>query len=456
MSIVRIHEAANPGLEDTAFYTALGTAFDDSVEAVAIQPDGKILIGGTFIQFDGNTRKCLVRLNADGTEDLVFSSNISTIDGTGIARISAIAVQPDGKIIVGGNFNEIANNLGVNNIARLNADGTEDVAFNTNTGSAFNNRVRSLALQSDGKILVGGSFTEYDGNTRNRLVRLEANGTEDTAFYTNLGSGFGPAASYVASIKIQTDGKILAAGGYQNFNANSRLYLVRLNSDGTEDTAFYTNLGSSFDSLVNVVDLDSDGNIYVGGFFLEFNSNSIPYLAKLAPDGTDISFDAGITDYITSIKIIPQGKILIGGEFTSVDSNSSEGLCALDLDGTVDLNFLTNAGLSDGFNALVLAIETTTTGKILVGGSFTTFNSNTRNRLVQLEGYQGAELLEQRTLRGLYRPSASAWELGGEVSIGDDAEVEFTMTPGGQLQYTSSNLPGNIVESKMKFLVKLL
>jgi hypothetical protein len=91
--------------------------------------------------------------------------------------------------------------------------------------------------------VVGGQFTSFNGNTRNYLVRLNSDGTEDTSFYTNLGTGFN---DVVAGVIIQSDGKIIILGEFTLFNGNTRYEIIRLNSDGTEDTSFYTNLGTGF------------------------------------------------------------------------------------------------------------------------------------------------------------------------------------------------------------------
>jgi len=120
------------------------------------------------------------------------------------------------------------------------SDGTEDAAFYTNLGTGFDNSVLTTSIQSDGDILIGGEFNYFNGNTRTGLVRLNSDGTEDTTFYTNLGTGFG---GIVRTISIQSDGDIIVGGDFSSFNDNIRFRLVRLNSDGTEDTDFYTNLG---------------------------------------------------------------------------------------------------------------------------------------------------------------------------------------------------------------------
>ena len=97
---------------------------------------------------------------------------------------------------------------------------------------------------------MGGSFSVLNGITRNCLVRLNNDGTEDTSFYTNLGTGFNQVANSIYRISIQSDGKILVGGEFTTLNGITRNRLVRLNNDGTVDTSFYTNLGTGFNALV--------------------------------------------------------------------------------------------------------------------------------------------------------------------------------------------------------------
>ena len=464
------------------FYPALGTGFDSAVEAVAIQTDSKILVGGTFFNLNGIGRNRFVRLNSDGTVDTTFYTNLGSGFGN---QVSTIAVQTDGKILVGGGFNTLNGNTR-NGLVRLNSNGTEDTAFYTNLGSGFDNSIRSIAVQSDGKILAGGSFITLNAITRNRLVRLNSDGTEDTGtagfalpfamgasqylkiglhltsagtvvlsrgivgaslaaattapsipstfgigyvvlrtdgssnvsnvlsddvyqnlgdqvdikvvsnrykeilqdtngFYDNLGSGFN---STVYSSAIQTDGKILVGGAFTSLNAITRNRFLRLNSAGTVDTSFYTNLGTGFDGTVYSSAIQTDGKILVGGGFTLLNGITRNYLVRLNSDGTvDTSFytnlGTGFDGTVYSIAVQADGKILVGGFFTLLNSITRNRLVRLNSDGTVDTSFYTNLGTGFGADA-VFGITVQTDGKILAAGNFTTFNGNTRNRLVRL------------------------------------------------------------------------
>jgi uncharacterized delta-60 repeat protein len=268
------------GTEDTSFYGNLGSAFDEKVWALAQNSNQDIFVGGDFLSFDGNTKKRLVKLDSSGNEDAGFTGNL----GTGFdAVVWTIAVQSDGKVLVGGDFTDLDGTTR-NKLVRLNTNGTVDTTFYTNfdTSGGVNGGVRSIKVQSDGKIVVGGDFTSLNGNGREYLIRLNSDGTEDTTFYTNLTSLGNSFDDFIFTLDIQSDQKILVGGQYTTFNGNTRNRLVRLNTDGTEDTDFYTLLGGAFDGAVFTIATDSSGNIVVGGDFTGFDSTSATYLVKLS------------------------------------------------------------------------------------------------------------------------------------------------------------------------------
>ena len=191
--------------EDTAFYTNLGTGFDNQVNGIDVQPDGKILLAGSFSDFNGNARAGITRLNSNGTEDVAFYTNLGTAT-TGF--IEDIKILPSSKIIVGGWFTSFNGNTR-NKIVCLNNDGTEDTAFYSNVGTGFNGDIMTVAVDGD-KIILGGSFTQLNGNTRNRITRLNADGTEDTSLYTQINGG---AAARVRNI-VKTGDYIYVSGDF--------------------------------------------------------------------------------------------------------------------------------------------------------------------------------------------------------------------------------------------------
>jgi len=176
----RIAQLNANGIPDTAFTTNTGTGFNDAVHSVAVQANGQIVVGGLFTTLNDVTGvNRIARLNANGIPDTTFTTNT----GTGFnGSVYSIAVQADGKIVVGGGFTTLNDVTGVNRIARLNADGTPDTAFTTNTGTGFNNGVFSVAVQADGKIVLGGFFTTLNSVTGvNRIARLGGSGGSITS-----------------------------------------------------------------------------------------------------------------------------------------------------------------------------------------------------------------------------------------------------------------------------------
>src|SRR5437899_2480116 len=141
------------------------------VYSLAVQADGKIVVGGTFSTLGGQTRKGIGRVNADGTLDTSFNPGLGVLPVT-FGYVDSLVVQADGKIVVGGQFTMLGGQTRIN-IGRLNADGTLDTSFNPGA----NYVVTSLGVQADGRILVGGQFFTLSGQSRNNIGRLNADGT---------------------------------------------------------------------------------------------------------------------------------------------------------------------------------------------------------------------------------------------------------------------------------------
>jgi uncharacterized delta-60 repeat protein len=448
--VKRYHKNILTDTEDTVFYTALGGALAGTGRA-GVQLASKDLVIASTSTFNGNAASGLVKLTAAGAEVAAFTTNL----GTGFnAAVTTVVEQADLKLVAGGVFTSL-NGTTRNRLVRLNANGTVDTAFYTNLGTGFGtSQVYDIGLQADQKIVAGGDFVSFNSNTRNKLVRINADGTEDTAFYTNLGTGF--SGGDVWTVCVQADQKIVVGGTFTSFNGNARNRMVRLNANGTEDTAFYTNLGTAFDStVIDILQQPLDQKLVVVGNFANFNSVARGAVVRLNASGTeDAAFATATgTGFNTTTYSIgyQNGSLVIGGAFTTVNGTSSNRLARLTSTGAPDLAF--TAALGIGFNGTVFSVVVQQNDQVVLLGNFTDFNLFTRNRIVRYELSQDVELMSQSTIKGVYKISTDSWSIATSGSAGDVTGVLFQMTAAGQLQYKSSNIAGALVSSYIKFQV---
>ncbi len=312
----------NPDGTVDATFTGAGSGEDSPIFCAAVQTDGKIVIGGQFNEIGGTPRYRLARLNADGSvESTATFADIIGAPG----QVNCIAIQPDGKILIGGDFSAVGGQSR-NGIARLNADGTLDTSFNPGAGVTFPigpndyaGRVYSIAVQPDVKILVGGGFTKVDGQPRNNIARLNANGGIESPATFNVGVGV---SGDVNSVVLQRDGKILIAGQFSSVGGQPRGNIARLNANGVLDAGFDptgTNSGSYIASMA----VQADGRIVIGGAFNTADGHPVGNIARLLPNGvgeTAGSFDplGGADDFINAVALQADGRILLGGQFANV------------------------------------------------------------------------------------------------------------------------------------------
>jgi uncharacterized delta-60 repeat protein len=287
------------------------------VLALAVQEDGKILVGGWFTKLAGVTHNYIGRLNPDGTIDATF-----TLGANGI--VNALAVQEDGKILVGGDFSTLGGETRYD-IARLNPDGSLDTTFNPGENGT-NWEVNALALQADHKIIVGGSFGRMGGAVRNRIARLDPEGTLDTTF--NPGANLS-----VNTLAMQSDGKILVGGSFTILGGGSRTYIGRLNSNGSLDADFNPGAGNYPYALA----VQADGKILVGGQFTTLAGEARSRIGRLNPDGTlDLDFDPGAGGIVYALLVQADGKIVAGGAFTTLAGGTRHYIGQLNPNGTLD------------------------------------------------------------------------------------------------------------------------
>ncbi|ESU24531.1 hypothetical protein FEDK69T_09800 [Flavobacterium enshiense DK69] len=351
-----------------------GDGANGSVKAVAVQPDGKILIGGDFTKYNGTTQNHIARLNSDGTPDSSFNSGFGAD-----SKINSIVVQSDGKILIGGDFSYYQG-VERNRIARLNFDGSLDSTFNPGTGA--DSSVLSIAMQADGKILIVGSFTNYNGVTQNKIARLKTDGSLDSSF--NIGTG---ADMVIFSIAVQQTGKILIGGTFSYYNGIQQMYFARLNVDGSLDNSF--NSGTVVSGDVRSIALQSSGKILIGGNFL-YN------IARLNSDGgLDVSFDPGngADQTVLSVTFQQDGKVLIGGYFSRYNGIPCNRIARLNTDGSLDTTFNSGTDANIEVNSIVVQPD----NKILVGGGDYTHYSAIRNFIVRLKANGATDIFNPVT-----------------------------------------------------------
>ena len=322
----------------------------------------------------GVTRNSIARLNTDGTLDIAFNPNAND-------AVHSIAVQADGKILVGGAFTGLGGGTGTttrNRIGRLDPDGTLDSSLSI---PALTASVFALAVQADGKILVGGFFTTLGGGgtgttTRNHIGRLESDGG-------TLDASFNPGAN---------DNVLCAGGasGRQDFSrwrfrhalggggTTARNRIGRLNPDGTLDTSF--NPGAN--GTVTALAVQADGKVLVGGIVYHSrrrrHRHGPPATASDGLIPTARSIPASIpvrTALSLSLGLQTDGKILVGGLFTTLGGGTGtttrNRIGRLNPTGTLDSTF------DPGANGTVFTLGVQADGKILAGGDFTGLGGGT-------------------------------------------------------------------------------
>lgn len=356
------------GTIDPGFAHGSGEAGE--LTALAVQPDGRVIVGGSYHLPALPTRLRAERLNLDGTVDPTFY-----LPNSGGTYPYVMATQPDGKIVMGGNFQSIYG-FPRNHIARLNSDGSLDEGFDSGVGP--NGDVMALALQPDGKIVIGGGFTHVNGLWRQRITRLNADGTLDDSFnpdsYTN---------GFVEAIVLQPDGKIIIGGAFTAVNGVARPMLARLNPNGTLDPSFSS--GYTGNATIYTLALQPDGKLVIGGAFTHISGVTRHYVARLNADGSvDAGFNpaGGANNIVYKIALQPDGKVLLLGAFTTMNGAARRYIARLNSDGSLDGGFDPGAGANYYLSEMVLQPD----GGVVIAGTFTRVNDIPRSGVARLYG----------------------------------------------------------------------
>jgi uncharacterized delta-60 repeat protein/uncharacterized repeat protein (TIGR01451 family) len=354
------------GSPDTALDPSAG--FNGDVFTLALQTNNMILVGGDFTLADSLLRNRVARLNPDGTLDTSFSSPTLGANAT----VRSMIAQSDGRILIGGFFTNV-NGVVNNHLARLNYDGTLDSTFNP--GSGADNNVMALAetYVADGsrRLFIGGAFLNYNSVSRPGIARLNDDGTVDGAWDPGVSANGTVFAVVPYPTNSVHNGQVLIGGDFTTVGGFGRNHIARLNADGSVDTSF--NPPSGADNSVRAILLQTDEQIVIGGLFTNVNGVARSRIARLTSDGTtDTNFNAGpgANDAVLALALQEDNKILVGGQFASANGVTRQGITRMNVDGSVDPSI--NFGLgADGFvGSLVVQPD----DKILLGGGFTHYD----------------------------------------------------------------------------------
>jgi uncharacterized delta-60 repeat protein len=412
--------AVSPGLNlDTSF---ANPQLDQQVNAVLIDSNGKIYVGGAF-EFAGSTRPYyLARFNADGSLDQSFIPELND-------AVFALAIDANGKIVVGGAFGN-AQSHGTSGLARYNTDGTVD----TGLTARISGTVYALAIDDNGKIVIGGDFTSVSSTTMRRLARLNADGTRDTGLADRDVDGT------VRAIALDTSGRIVIGGQFETVLATRRNYMARLASDGTLDTGFNPNLNGNVFSLA----IDGSDKIVVAGDYTAFDGGGTfrDRLGRINADGTpDTTFaDPQINATVESLKIDRNGRIVVGGQFTSAGGESYARLARFSAAGAVDTTFVPPA-FTGGTKVSALAIDSN--GRVMIGGDFTAVGGQPRAYAARLAEYYALTVTKAGGGTGSVTSSAGGIACGATCSGAAETGTSVTLTATADSGSTFSGWSGD-------------
>ncbi|HEX9962236.1 MAG TPA: FG-GAP-like repeat-containing protein, partial [Pyrinomonadaceae bacterium] len=364
------------GTIDNSFTATTTTGANYRGYSLKIQPDGKILLGGVFFLFQGSARACLLRLNSDGSLDASFNPSITLL---GLTQVRSVDIDGAGRIVIGGDFSAV-NGAPRNKIARLNPDGTTDASFSHQSGA--DDLVYAVRAEPDNRIIFGGDFRRYDGAIAYRFARLDENGSYDQTFASRINTN-----GTVKDVEIQTDNKILLGGNFFYNNGTGSGGLARINPDGSVDNSFANFFQTRFYFFgLEDFELLPDGKIVgIGQAYLESMAGTDFGIVRVNSNGfLDNTFSpVPIGDNIsTVVEAQANGQILVGGVFSNIGGAARNGFARFNTNGTIDSSF--NPTLSSQSFPSVSRILVRNDGKILISGAFNAVNGATRNGFAQL------------------------------------------------------------------------
>jgi uncharacterized delta-60 repeat protein len=357
-------KAQGPTIDPTFQPTAV---YKPSVVRQAIQQaDGKRVLLGNMTRTGGNPTRGLARLLAGSTQpDLVFQTNVQALQGS----VQYVILLPNNQLLLVSSGTLSLGSVSRQRLLRLNTDGTPDATFDAGTGSWQTGSLNHVVPQPDGKLLVAGTFnTQLSGVPVRYLLRLNLDGTMDTAFQAALGTGPNAAGNFVA---LQPDGKILVAGSFSQVDGLPRQGVVRLLTSGAVDATFTSPIPSSL--VANVLAIQSDGNILVGGG-ANISGGWLPLMRLLPSGAVDASFQASSafnfvsnSAFVPGLQVQPDGNILVYTKATAYTGPSMGELVRLLPGGGLDPSF-SNTSRANA-TAILNSVQLLPSGQLLVSAT---------------------------------------------------------------------------------------
>jgi uncharacterized delta-60 repeat protein len=369
---------AQAGIIDETFNNPAitgGNGANGVINKVLHQSNDNFLIGGAFTSYNGTSINRIALLNNNGSLNNSFDPGLGPNN-----NINNIALQSDNRIIVVGNFTQF-NGVASSRIVRLNPNGSVDNSFNTGLGA--NAAISAIAIQNNGQIIVGGSFTLFNNETASRIVRLNTDGSVDASFDTGLGAN-----GVIQDIAIQNDGRIVIVGSFTEFDNQARAGVARLNTDGSLDNSL--NIGSGANNTIFSVAVQANQQILVGGTFNIFNGQAYRGIVRLNPNGsTDLGFQigTGASSTVYDILVESDQKIIVAGAFTSFNNQQRNRVTRLNSDGSLDNSFLTGTGANNVVNSVAMQPN----GNPIIAGAFSSYRGTPRLRVARLIGFACVE-----------------------------------------------------------------
>lgn len=393
------------------YQVAAGIQIDGTVRSLSLQADGRLVLGGDFVQVNGFAIPQIARLSPNGDLDTGFNPGV----GGGGGSVLSVASEVSGKALLGGDFSQI-DGVPRSSIARVDQDGDLDATFDVGTGAL--GIVRVVAVQADGKVIIGGDFLRYNSVNRTRLARINTDGRMDTNFTAVVNAS-------VNAVLVQPDGQILIGGSFTRVNNANVQGVVRLNPDGSIDNTFKVNAGLA--GTVYALALQTNGDVIVGGELSSFNGQAVANLIRLSSTGTlDATFGQGAAPngIVRALGVNTAGKIYVGGEFTAFGSTARARVARLRATGLIDDVFDPGTGANGTVRALVVHPDS----QVSIAGDFTLVNGIARSHVARLHGDERLAVTGVEFDQASYVVNENVGTASMTLRRVGDPKVAFTVT----------------------------